>query len=193
MLKVTLESHDSESSDSRFRIADSALLSSTEQKTRRKRKSWRWRHQTGKYANKKNIVDRLYRDHDFGWPHRTNPPPQVKAQRHDPRPPTAVKVVGKRGMVTYMNFAWAGKSWVGTTTERKCPEAFAFKTDNVMRNRLWPWSSFRWSFTEHHFRLWLALKSEPIFGGGDATKHFSVKKRGFQWKGGRQFSEWGVW
>ena len=28
---------------------------------------------------------------------------------------------------------------------------------------------------------------------GDATKHFSVKKRGFQWKGGRQFSELGVW
>ena len=31
------------------------------------------------------------------------------------------------------------------------------------------------------------------FWGGDATKHFSVKKRGFQWKGGRQFSELGVW
>ena len=28
---------------------------------------------------------------------------------------------------------------------------------------------------------------------GDATKHFSVKKRVFQWKGGRQFSESRVW
>ena len=28
---------------------------------------------------------------------------------------------------------------------------------------------------------------------GDARKHFSVKKRGFQWKGGRQFSESEVW
>ena len=28
---------------------------------------------------------------------------------------------------------------------------------------------------------------------GDATKHFSAKKRAFQWKGRRQFSEWGAW
>ena len=31
------------------------------------------------------------------------------------------------------------------------------------------------------------------FWEGDAMKHFSVKERGFQWKGGRQFRESGVW
>ena len=37
----------------------------------------------------------------------------------------------------------------------------------------------------------------PLIGAdfweGDATKHFSVNKKGFSVKGGRQFSEWGVW
>ena len=37
------------------------------------------------------------------------------------------------------------------------------------------------------------LKLRADFWEGDATKHFSVKKRGFQCKGGRQFSESGVW
>ena len=35
--------------------------------------------------------------------------------------------------------------------------------------------------------------SVPIFWEGDAAKHFSVKKGVFSEKGGRQFSELGVW
>ena len=36
-------------------------------------------------------------------------------------------------------------------------------------------------------RIW------AYFWEGDATKHFQWKRRGFQWKEGRPFSEWGVW
>ena len=35
--------------------------------------------------------------------------------------------------------------------------------------------------------------SEPIFGAGDPTKHFSAKKKGFSVKRGEGFSERGVW
>ena len=38
----------------------------------------------------------------------------------------------------------------------------------------------------------LALCSEPISGRG-CDEALSVKKWVFQWKGGRQFSEWGTW
>ena len=34
---------------------------------------------------------------------------------------------------------------------------------------------------------------EPIFGKGTRRSTFQWKKRVFQWKGGRQFSEWEVW
>ena len=37
------------------------------------------------------------------------------------------------------------------------------------------------------------LLSEPIFGKGMQRSTFKWKKKVFQWKGGRQFSEWGVW
>ena len=39
----------------------------------------------------------------------------------------------------------------------------------------------------------ISLNIGADFWEGDATKHFSVKKRVFSVKGGRQFSEWGVW
>ena len=46
-------------------------------------------------------------------------------------------------------------------------------------------------FEHHSHRMRTFIRAD--FWEGDATKHLSLKKRGFQWKGGRQFSESGVW
>ena len=44
-------------------------------------------------------------------------------------------------------------------------------------------------------QLWyiMAFLSEPIFGKGMRRSNFQWKKRVFQWKGGRHFSESAVW
>ena len=55
-------------------------------------------------------------------------------------------------------------------------------------NSFWVPSFLQWIW------IWFPYPNQSRFlVEGDATKHFSVKKRGFQWKGGRQFSESGVW
>ena len=73
----------------------------------------------------------------------------------------------------------------GTSAERWCP----WKVFNSIRKMVWK--------TRKRIRKRIRksgrLKSESIFGKGMRRSTFQWKKRGFQWKGGRQFSESGVW